>query len=108
MTNLPTTTPFSVKAGSTKFFTITTYDLYGNLEVSSYNTTDVSIYAQWVQSNAYVSPLSLPDLANWDTIYGKDVSGIALDNGDGTYASQFTIYRAGTFTLGIQIDRQDV
>ena len=77
----------------TKFFTITTYDLFNNLEVQSYNDTDVDIYAKYVDHNSYLSPIGVPDLANWPFVYGKDISGIALDRKDGTYASQYTIYK---------------
>lgn len=31
--------PLTVRAGITKFFTLSTYDLYNNKEVVSYNTT---------------------------------------------------------------------
>lgn len=96
--------PLSVRAGVTKFFTVTTYDLFNNLQVQSYADTDVAIFAAYVNHNAYASPISVPDLPNWSFIHGKDISGIALDKGDGTYASQFTIFRAGTYALSIKIN----
>lgn len=101
--------PLSVKAGTTKFFTVTTYDLFNNLEVQSYDDTHVDILARYVEhTTLYSSPISVPDLPNWSFIYGKDISGIALDRFDGTYASQFTIYRAGTYALSIKVNEVDV
>ncbi len=100
--------PLTATAGMTRFFTITTYDVYNNKEVQSYDDTEVEILAQYVDHDDYQSPIAVPDLANWAVIHGKDVSGIALDRKDGTYASQFTIFRAGKFTLSIKISNEHV
>jgi Filamin/ABP280 repeat len=100
--------PLTIRAGMTKFFTVTTYDLYGNLEVESYSDTQVAIFAAYVDHTTYASPIGVPDLANWGFVYGKDVSGIALDRSDGTYASQYTIFRAGRFALSVKVNNVDV
>jgi hypothetical protein len=52
----------------------------------------------------YPSPIGVADLPNWPTIYGKDISGIALDRRDGTYASQLTIFRAATYIVNTIIN----
>ena len=79
--------PLTAKAGMTTFFQITTYDLFGNIETHSHNTTNVRVFAQYVNHNSYLSPIGVSDLAHWDFVYGKDISGISIDNGDGTYAA---------------------
>jgi Filamin/ABP280 repeat len=100
--------PLTAKAGSTKFFTITTYDLFNNLEVQSYADTEIEILAKYVDHNAYLSPINVPDLPTWQFNYGKDITGLALDRFDGTYASQLTIYRAGTYALSIKVNEVHV
>jgi len=56
----------------------------------------------------YFSPIGVADLPNWPTIYGKDISGIALDRHDGTYASQLTIFRAGEYRINSVLNNVDV
>ncbi len=100
--------PLTAKAGLTTFFLVTTYDLYGNLEKVSYNTTKIDILGTYVNHNTYLSPIGVPDLSNWDYVYGKDIKGLSIDNGDGTYSSQYTIYRAGTYALSIKVNYVDL
>ena len=96
--------PLTFVAGMTKFFLINTFDVYGNRIYKSYKGTKVTIKAAYIDNLAYPSPLGLPDITNWAQIYGKDIAGISMDNGDGTYTGQITIYRAGKFSLSIMID----
>ena len=100
--------PITSVAGVTKFFTITTFDMYSNLQTTSYNDTNITIMATYVTNSQYASPLGLADLTGWDYIYGRDISGIVQDNFDGTYAAQITIYRAASFILSIKINEVDV
>lgn len=98
----------TVIAGETKFFQIDTFDLYGNKQVKSYDDTKITIYATYLNHDNYFSPIGVADLPNWPTIYGKDISGIALDRKDGTYASQLTIFRAGEYRINTVINSVDV
>lgn len=98
----------TVKAGETKFFQIDTVDLYGNKQVRSYDDTKITIYATYLNHDNYFSPIGVADLPNWPTIYGKDISGIALDRHDGTYASQLTIFRAGEYRINSVLNNVDV
>lgn len=92
----------------TKFFTITTFDLFNNLEPVSYNKTDVVIFVKYIDHDQYLSLINVVDLAEWAFVYGQDVSGIAIDNNDGTYSSQFTIFRAGRFAVFVMINGVNV
>ena len=62
--------PLYATAGLTKFFTIITYDMYGNRITQSYGNNTVSIFATYVNNTKYTSPLGIPDLSNWAQIYG--------------------------------------
>lgn len=98
----------TVTAGETKFFQIDTFDLYGNRQVLSYDDTKITILATYQNHMNYPSPIGVADLPNWPTIYGKDISGIALDRRDGTYASQLTIFRAGSYIVNTIINNVGV
>ena len=49
----------------TYFFTLTTKDIYGNLEISSYDTTEIEIIAEYVDHINWPSPIGIPDITNW-------------------------------------------
>jgi hypothetical protein len=100
--------PFNEVAGMTYFFTLTTIDIYGNNEISSLNDTDVTIIATYIDNSAWSSPIGVQDLTNWAYIYGQNIAGVAENNNDGTYTCQFTVYRAGTFSLSVQVNSIDV
>lgn len=53
---------------------------------------------------SWSSTIGVPDLYHWDQTYGKDIVGIGSDNTDGTYASQITIYRSGTYRLEVKVN----
>lgn len=57
--------PITSVAGMTKFFKISTFDIYGNKEISSQTDTVITIIATYVDHLAYPSPLGLPDFTNW-------------------------------------------
>lgn len=65
---------------------------------------NVAIMADYVDHTDWPSPISIPDAADWQAIYGTNIAGIAIDNNDGTMTGQVTIYRAGTFTLNIRVN----
>lgn len=53
----------------------------------------------------YNSPIGVPDITDWENLYGRDVAGALLDKRDGTYTGQVTVFKAGDFKLSIQYDR---
>ena len=57
--------PITAVAGLTKFFAINTFDLFSNKEIVSYNATNITIIAKYVDNTQYVSPLGLSDITNW-------------------------------------------
>jgi len=108
-TSLTTITPpQTVTAGMTYFFTITTKDMYGNLRTVNDADTEVEIIAEYINHAAWPSPIGVADLTNWQEIYGEDIAGVAENNDDGTFRGQITVYRAGTFTLHVRINNEDV
>ena len=106
-----TTTPVQLTTGITHFFTITIRDMYKNVVRTSREATTVAIVATYKDHNAWLSPIAgVADLADWQEIYGRDISGLAVFNNQSasapssTYTGQFTIYRAGTFSLAILVN----
>lgn len=97
-----------MEAGITNFFTITMKDIHENLLTSSVATTKIEIMATYLDHDQYPSPIGIADLTDWQSTYGQNIAGIALDNGDGTYAAQITIYKAGRFTLNIRVNTLDI
>jgi hypothetical protein len=89
-------------------------DIYKNVIHDSRALTKVTITAIYENHNDWTSPITTPppgvtDLANWEEIYGRDISGLAVFNNkssdaDSTYTGQVTIYRAGRFTLSILVN----
>lgn len=49
----------------------------------------------------YNSPIGVPDITDWENLYGRDVAGALLDKRDGTYTGQVTVFKAGDFKLSI-------
>lgn len=109
--------PVDMTAGITHFFTLTLKDMYGNIIPDARDNTSVAVTANYVDHAAWGSPIGVTDLLDWEITYGSDVSGLAvfanttfgqvLDSGlqdDSTYACQITIYRAGTFTLDLEVN----
>lgn len=41
--------------------------------------------ALFVDATAWVSPIGVADIPDWQILYGVDVAGAVQDNGDGTY-----------------------
>jgi len=66
------------------------------------------VIATYLDHTQWPSPISIPDLTDWKSTYGENIAGIALDNGDGTYAAQLTIYKAGRFRLNIRVNTLDI
>lgn len=95
-----------LRAGITYFFTITFLDIYGNthFQTMTDDGLDVAIMADYVDHDAWPSPIAIADAADWQAVYGSNISGIAIDNSDGTMTGQVTIYRAGEYTLNIQVN----
>ena len=94
------TTPISVKAGDTYFFTINAKDLYGST-IRTGGEDSISIFAYFQDATVFASPIGIPDLTTW--VLGNEISGIAQDLNDGTYIGQVTILKAAVFTLDVQI-----
>lgn len=93
----------SMTAGATIFFDITAKDIYGNT-ITKGGLVDIAILAKYQNSNAFGSPISAPDLANWQSIYGTDISGSYKDLSTGKYTGQITVFRGGAFSLSITIN----
>ena len=68
----------------------------------------VSVVADYLDHNSYLSPIGVPDLPNWDLIYGFSIQGSATDNGDGTMAASVTVKRAGSYLLTVLVNGADV
>lgn len=45
----------------------------------------IDIMALFVDATAWVSPIGVADIPDWQILYGVDVAGAVQDNGDGTY-----------------------
>lgn len=45
---------------------------------------NVAIMVNYVNHNEWPSPISIPDLSDWQAVLGSDITGIATDNNDGT------------------------
>ena len=76
-------------------------DIYGNLLISGNEESEVDIIANLIDSNSWPSPIAIPNLTNWQAIYGTNIAGIASTNNDGSYTCQITIFRAGSFNLDV-------
>jgi archaellum component FlaF (FlaF/FlaG flagellin family) len=111
-----------ITAGITYFFYLTLRDIFSNVIRNERGNTSVSIQATYLDHDSWLSPLTassdtadvLPDLKHWEQIYGKDVEGLAIfrnvtiSEPDATYVGQFTIYRAGKFTLDVEVNNLPV
>ena len=93
----------SMKAGETLTMNIISKDIYGNTKTTG-GITDIKIIAEFQNANSFTSPISAPDLDNWDKIYGKTISGTFSDNNDGSYGGQITIFKAASYLLSITIN----
>jgi hypothetical protein len=110
-----TTLPMDLTAGITMFFTITTKDMYSNLIKDKRDNTTVTINATYTDHNDWLSPLpGVPDLYDWERIYGRDIAGLAIFNNrsnsepHSSYTAQLTIFRAGKYSLDIMINGKHV
>ena len=106
-----TSLPVTIVAGVTYFFRLTTRDIYGNLVLTACNSTVIRVKALYSHHDDWLSPLpGVPDLEDWDRIYGRDIAGLAvfknssLTDPESSYVCQFTIFRAGTFSLEIMLN----
>jgi hypothetical protein len=77
-------TPINNIAGITYFFTVQLVDVYGNHLTSFAQGTRVDVVARYQNHDSWLSPIAIPDASNWQAIYGRDIAGLAVDNGDGT------------------------
>ena len=98
----------ALEAGLTYFFTIQAVDIYGTLHYASVPDMEIEIIAVYDHHSTWPSPIAVPDATAWESIYGTDIAGIAIDNSDGSYAGQITIYRAGEFSILIRINSIDI
>jgi hypothetical protein len=60
-------------AGKTLFFDLIMNDLYGNLIMDHRDNTTIKIIATYINHNNWTSVISVPDLTNWQSTYGKDI-----------------------------------
>lgn len=98
-------TPINSIAGITYFFTIQLVDVYGNLlKNSPISETRIDVVARYQDHNSWLSPIAIPDAQNWQSIYGTDIAGLAVDNKDGTYTAQVTVYKAGKFIIDVKVN----
>jgi hypothetical protein len=72
-----------IEAGVTYLFNIQLVDIYSNHLIAGKKA--ISILAVYQNSDAWPSPIGIPDLLNWQWIYGQDIAGIASSNNDGSY-----------------------
>ena len=97
-------TPITVIAGDTYFFTFNAKDLFGSTITTGGQSEEISIMAYFQTATAFDSPIGVADLTNWEYINGKDIAGVIQDLGDGTYSGQVTILKAAAFTLDVQVN----
>ena len=64
--------------------------------------------AVYENHDSWPSPIGIADSADWQATYGTDIAGIAIDSGDGSYACQLTLYRAGQFYIDVKISQVHV
>ena len=71
----------SFKAGTTKRFTTTLVDIYGNIFIEGSSAEVIEIKASYEEHETdWGSAIGVPDLHMWDRTYGKDLVGITSDN----------------------------
>jgi hypothetical protein len=95
-----------LEAGSTYLFTVYLVDIYSNALTNG--DQQIEILAEYEDHSEWPSPIDIPDLYNWQALYGANIAGITTKNQDGSYQGQLTLYRAGTFQLYVKINRQHV
>lgn len=84
-------------------------DIWGNLHYQTLQDEldegmDVRVTATWVNHDNYLSPILVPDMDNWQSVYGKVITGSTVDANDGTLTASIMIYRAATYRLNIDVD----
>lgn len=57
----------------------------------------IDVIAEFLNANAFVSPIGMADIPNWQILYGINVAGAVQDNTDGTYIGQITVFKAASF-----------
>ncbi len=72
--------------------------------MTSAKGTYVDIVAKYQNNNSWGSPIAIPDATDWQSIYGTDIAGLAIDNGDGTLTAQVTVYKAGSFIMDVKVN----
>jgi hypothetical protein len=72
------------------------------------NQNEIQIIAIYQDNSDWSSPIGIPDLFNWQKVYGSNIVGISTNNGNGSYQGQLTLYRAGIFKLNITVNGQHV
>lgn len=55
-----------------------------------------------------MSPLGIPDLKNWQTIFRTEILGTAIATNDGSVKGSVTLKRAGVYTLSVKVNDEDV
>ncbi len=48
--------------------------------------SEIEILALYQDHDDWLSPIGIPDLYQWQRVYGTDTAGIATNNGDGSYS----------------------
>lgn len=96
-------TPISTSAGSTYQFSITAKDFFGSPILSGGQADEISIMAYFQDATAFVSPIGMADLTDWQLVNGRDIAGAVQDLGTGTYMGQVTVFKAGAFTLDVKV-----
>lgn len=93
-------------AGRTYLFTVDLLDIYSN--AMSLADERIEILAEYQDHTEWPSPIGIPDLQNWQALYGTNIAGVATNNKDGSYQGQLTLYRAGLYQLSVKINDQHV
>jgi len=101
VTNLALT---QFEAGVTYLFQLQLVDIFNNYLVDGSQNDFIEVMALYQNNAAWPSPISIPDLANWQSIYGVDIAGLCSNNNNGVYNCQLTTYRAGLYTMSVKVN----
>jgi hypothetical protein len=64
--------------------------------------------AVYQNNAAWPSPISIPDLTNWQSIFGIDIAGLCSNKNNGAYSCQLTTYRSGLYSLSVKVNGLNV
>ena len=103
----------TIEAGASYDFIISFVDMWSNLHYQTLQDEldagmAVTVTADYQNHDKWLSLIGIEDVTDWKTTYGTSILGTQANVGDGTMTSTFTIYRAGSYLVTVQIDGVDV